>query len=281
MRKNSILYSFLTLLFLLLHSSGYSQYQTEGLIEYSFSKTHNDDFANTEKIDWREWTKIWFKDSCVIYELRINFETRDQTPKGTVVKKSYPVWRYIYLDLNTMICQDYQNFKDTAKPFCNYSLKLNDTIGIWKFFAPKIVTDTIPGIATMSDTTINNTLFKRIKLLYKYYRETGDYSIYYLGCNIPKNMFHLNRTLDEIFSCCKGTRVELLDKNGKVTGRTEYKVISNKLTVEEENIFKQWHKNAATTKLPLLPFREAIRSCISNYQHENPTITIIPNKKSP
>lgn len=276
MRKYRIHCISFILLSFLLQTPAYSQYQTAGLVKYTGSSIYTNDSTNTEKINWSEWTRIWFKDSSVIYEMRINYETRDQTLQGTVVKKSYPVWRYIYLDLRTMICQDYQNFKDTAVPFCNYSLKLNDTIVIWKFFAPKRSSDTSNGMFTMHDTTIGNTLYKRIKVLYKYYRQTGDYFIYYLNCNATPNMFHMSRTLNEMFPGCKTTRCDILDKNHKVTGRTEYKILSDTLTYAEENVFRKWHDNALKTKLPLLSYTEATRMCIANYEHENPTIEILP-----
>jgi len=255
----------------------HSQYQTEGIVKYTWSRIHTNDSTNKEKILWSEWSRIWFKDSSVIYEMRINYQTSDQTAHGTtVVKKSYPVWRYVYLDLRTMICQDYQTFKDTATPFCNYSIKLSDAISIWKFFAPKSDRDTTPGVSTLSDTIIGNSKFKRIKVLYKYHAQTGDYLIYYLNCNTIPNMFHLNRSLNEMFPGCKATRQDLLDRNNKVTGRTEYNILSDKLTDAEENVFRHWRDNAVKTKLPLLSYSQVYQMCPANYDHENPIIEILP-----
>jgi hypothetical protein len=277
MKKYISRYTTFVIICFLFHNTAYSQ--SQGLIKYSFSSIHFNDSTKAEQTNWKEWMRIWFKDSCVIYEMRINYQTADQTPQGTVVKRSYPVWRYIYLDLRTMICQDYQNFKDTAKPFCNYSLKPTDYIGIWKFFAPKKNSDTLPGMTIISDTIINNSLFKRAKVLYKYYRETGNYFIYYLNCNVASNMFHLNRTLNEMFPGCKTIRIDLMESNGKVSARTEYEIFSDSLSAEDENLFKEWHKNSLKIQLPLLSYEEAMKSCIANYEHENPTITIEPLRR--
>lgn len=277
MKKVHQFYFTLALLLSLAYSFGYSQNQKEGIIEYSWSSIYIDS-SQKENTNWREWNRIWFKDSCVVYELRINMESKDHSLEQTVVKKSYPVWKYVYLDLRTMICQEYSSFKDTAMPYCNYFLKSGDPMGIWKFFLSKDVSDTMPGTNAMSDTSINNILFKRIKVLYKYYRETGNNWVYYINCNTKFNMFHLNKTLNEMFPGCKATRLDLLDRNGRVTSRTEYKVISDTLSPEEEKIFQKWHQNACKTKLPLLSYEEAKRTCVATYEHENPTITIIPNK---
>ena len=270
---------FLTLLFF---TCGYSQ--KEGIFKFSTENLPSKYDSSRNLPEWlsnmNSFTKIWFKDSCVVYELRIRYETRDQTPQGTIVKKSYPVWRYVYLDLRTMICQDYQHFKDTATPFCNYFIKPEDTLRFLNFFSKKTSLDITQKKILLSDTVINRTIFKRIKVFYKYYPQQNFYTIYYQNCNVPQNIFYFNTTLNKTYPGCKTVIGDFFDSTGNLLIRDKYEILTDKLTLEEKNIFKQWYQNSLKTKLPLLPYEEAIRSCISNYEHENPTIKIIPNKKS-
>ena len=279
MKKYSVCLIITFINMLLLNTLSFSQSQSEGLLKYSTYDISINNLTKEEFIEHLEWTNIWFKDSCVIYELRINLETNNQTKDGYVVKKSYPIWRYIYLDLKTMICQDYFNFKDTAMPLFNYSLKSNDTLSIWRFFSPSARSDTLPGVFTMQDTVLKNKIFKRVKVLYKYYPQLNYYVVYYFDCNAKKNIFHLNRTLSGMYPNCKANRMDFFDSTGNVMIRTEYEIIKTKLNNEEERIFKQWNKNARKTKLPLLSFSEVKKVPLPYHEHENPKITILPLEK--
>jgi hypothetical protein len=267
------------LLTFILNAYSYGQYQTEGLAKYSSYEINTDNITKKKTVGHVEWTNIWFKDSAVIYELRINLESKESTIEGTIVKRSYPVWRYVYLDLRTMRCQDYFNFKDTAMPLFNYLLKSNDTVSLWRFFIPKTKYDTLPGMFTMKDTIMDNIVYKRVKVLYKYYPEQNYFGVYYFDCNTKKNIFHLNRTLSDMYPNCKSNRIDFFDSSGNVSIRNEYKIIKDTLSCEEECIFKQWQKNAKKTKLPLLSYSETKRIPIPYHEHENPTIKILPLEK--
>ena len=278
--KNVIRLTNFIVLNFLLFANAYSQ--KEGLAKYTNENLPNKYDSSLNLPGWlsdkNTFAGIWFKDSCVVYELRIRSETSESTPQGTVVKKSYPVWRYIYLDLRTMICQDYHTFKDTATPFCNYVLKPNEPTGIWKFFTFKKFLNRSLNMFTMADTTIDKTFFKRIKVPNKYYPQ-NFYKIYYIKCDAAQNIFHLNDTLDEIYPGCKSTISDFFDSTGKLLIRDKYEIIRDKLTAEEENIFKQWQQNAKKIKLPLLTYEEAMRSCVANPEPEIPTIIIEPLKE--
>jgi hypothetical protein len=269
MKKNSIRFIKVLLTCFLFSLQSYSQSQTKGLVNIS------DWFIRMfDTIPVKQETKIWFKDSCVVYEIRANFESSESTPEGTVVKRSSPVWKYAYLDLRNMHCQEYLHFKDTALPFCNYVLKPGEMIG-WKFYMPKSPRDTGTGIISMSDTLINNKVFKRLNGIWKDPVETL-YNISYLDCNAPKNMFYMAKTISEMYPGCKVTRSDIFDSNGKLLSRFEFEVIRDMLNVQEEALFKQWEENSAKTKLPLLSHSEAEQIMIPNPEHENPTITIVP-----
>ena len=273
MKKVHLLYFSATILLSFAYTFGYSQYQKEGIIDNFTAAFLNNDSIHQEKPNWREFTRVWFKDSCIIYELRINYETRDQSLEQTTIKKSYPVWRYVYLDLRTMICQDYSSFKDTAMPYCNYFLKPTDISSVWEFYKNE---KRYNSLDVITDTVINNTVFKRTKMFYN--TPAKYYSIYYLNCNAQKNMFDLDKSLNEMFPDCKTMMIEGFNLNGKLQNRTEYKIISDTLTADEKKIFQKWQQNACKIQLPLLSYEEARKSCVATYDHENPTITIIPNK---
>jgi hypothetical protein len=273
MKKKHPPFIVLFLICLLFSIKSYSQYQTEGLVKISdwFIRMH-------DTIPAKQETRIWFKDSCVVYEIRANLESSESTSKGTVVKRSSPVWKYAYLDLRNMHCQEYLHFKDTSLPFCNYILKPDEMIG-WKFYMPKSSMDTGTGIIPMSDTTIDKKVFKRLNGIWKDPVETL-YSISYLDCNAPQNIFYMGKTISEMYPGCKITRSDVFDSDGKLLSRFEFKIIRDKLTEEEESALNQWEKNAKNTTLPLLTQAEARQIAIPNPEHENPTIRIEPLNRS-
>lgn len=277
MRKYLISLSNILASIVFLYQFGYGQSQTSGLIKFTITMQRNG-HGQQKQDQWSESKKIWFKDSSVIYEIRTELETSESTPQGTVVKKSHPVLRYVYLDLHTMSCQDYHMFKDTAQPFCSYNLKWNDTTDLWKFYYTKEVSDTAPGMSVMSDSMVNNISFKRIKVLDQHYPQQRFYNVYYLNCNTFQNMFNLNRTLNDMYPGCKTTMSDLFADDGNLIFRAEYEILEDKLNQVEEKVFNQWHENAITTKLPKLSYKEARKNCIVIPEHENPTISIIPNK---
>ncbi len=281
MKKKQLQFIGLLIFNLLIHSHVFCQYQKEGLVSLTNSSfiDFSSKILDTKDSMIKDETKMWFKDSCVIYELRIHLESSTSINEGTLVKKSYPVWKYIYLDLRTMICQDYLNLQDTALPFCNYSLKPDDASGIWAFFAPKKESDTLHGLFPLNDTIISNTTFKRIKILYKYYEYEKSYSVYYFDCAAKQNMFYFNRTLGEMYPNCKPRKLDFFDSTNKLIIKGEINVVRDKLNLKEDCIFKQWNKNAKNTKLPMLTVSESEKIHISEPEHENPTITILPREK--
>jgi len=75
-------------------------------------------------------TKVYFLDSTVIYEIRILKLSDNDTDIGKGLMSRRPILKYTYLDLRTMIAQDYLNFHDSAKPKLSYPL-LKDQIVSW------------------------------------------------------------------------------------------------------------------------------------------------------
>jgi hypothetical protein len=89
-------------------------------------------------------------------------------------------------------------------------------------------------------------------------------------------MFHLNRTLSDMYPNCKSSRLDFYDSTNKVIIREERNVVRDTLNSTEKCIFKEWNRNAVKIKLPLITVSEAKRIPIRDPEHENPSITILP-----
>lgn len=277
MQKKYSTHIILSLIFFLQYSDCFCQFIHEGLVKVTVKRTITSPSSRNDSLIYQE-NKIWFKDSSVIFAIRLYLESRESTAEGTILKKSNPVWRYMYLNLRTMACQDYLSFKDTAAPFCNYRFPLNEPANVWVFFAQKNASDTLHGVFPLNDTIINNTVFKRIKILYKYYDLHKDYGVYYLEKDPKKSIFHMNQTLSDMYPDYNAKKFDFFEPNGNIIFGSEH-IITDKLTSEEECIFKKWESNAKNTKLPIISYSDVYKIILPYPEHENPQITIIPLKK--
>lgn len=254
------------------------QGQDAGVVEYQ-SKLNFGLDSTGAPVSRTIIAKTWFKDSIVIFEVRINLRTSESTQTGTVVKISNPVWKYSMLNLQTMVAQDYLVFKDTAMPVSNYRVQPNESI-TWVFYRPKTVSDTAHGFTVLSDTAINSIYYKRVKVLSKFYPQEQSFTVYYLKRTQRKHIFQLNKSVDEIYQGWKIAYSETYDKPTNVLVRTAVTFLRDSLTDEEDSLFSQWSRNAMLTNLPLLSsLDEAQRVSMRTPAHENPTIEIVPNAK--
>ncbi|MBS1733336.1 MAG: hypothetical protein JST02_08580, partial [Bacteroidetes bacterium] len=209
-------------------------------------------------------SRIWFKDSSVIFEVKIiTIETIHS--KITTEKISFKPFKFTYLDLRTMKCQDYITLTDTSSPITNYVLT-SEGGDFWEFYLPKKADDTLGIRTVLPDTIINKKSYKRLKIAAA---DTVEHE-YYIECNAKQNIFHLNRTLDEMYPGCKIVKSIEKRKNIPFTYIIEVNVLSDSLTMNEESIFSKWAKNASECKLPLLDFRSAssIMMKIYSKQHQ-------------
>ncbi len=234
-------------IFILFFFTSYSQkrYQKEGLLIH---------YTNLNSKEMKE-NRIWFKDSVIIYEMNVNNSIEYDSDTGRVHKSSYDVYKYTYLDLRTLKCQDYTYFSDTATVVCNYHLKPDEGIGCWDFYSDNSkhnITDNLP-LNRIPDTTIDKQNFYRMKVIDTF----GFIFIYYFNCNIKKNIFSFNKLLDNRDPGCIITRIEIIDSKS-VFPKTvfEYKIVEEKLNCEENKIFKKWERNASETKLPVNSLKE-------------------------
>ncbi len=268
---------------LLLCSNSIGQVKREGVLNFITNYPINISTSKEYPKEKKE-NKIWFLDSCIIWEQRINYATTEPAgDTGRLEKISYPVSRYVYFDLRTKHCQDYISLKDTSTPFCNYYLEESDHSTFYGFFFPKNYVyplDSLDVITNMIDTTINNVVLKRISRLRKTPAEGYIKSTFYLNCNMPKTIFHfgsIGKNFEVKYTGCQIVKSELVfDSSGIKLGGVEHEFLRYQLTEEERNIFKCWQQNSKKTALPLLPYSEVMKLIYPSPEHENPTITIIP-----
>ena len=255
----------------------FSQLSTEGILSFkSYVPFELSDLSTNRKDSMiMQEKKMWFKDSTVIYALRTHLTTTVSTNEGIATKKSFPVWKYIYLDMRTQICQDYLTLSDTAEPFNNYKLTYGETPSILSIFLPTDIKNTLREPVQLSDTIVNNKIFKRVKALYKYYEYEKSYSIYYIDCSVKYEMINMNRTINTMFPNCFSSKLEFYDSTQRVIIREEIIVERDTLTESEKKIFEKWKNNAKNTKLPLLTASEAISIPIGDPAHEDPIIITV------
>lgn len=228
----------------------------EGLLSQYRYFSNISDSSKLPMADHTE-SKIWFMDSCVIYEMKVLRNLTNNTDSGVFKFQSYDLYKFTYLDLRNLTCQDYYHFSDTALPVANYRLKPEETLN-WNFYAKGRETDLAGDKLTMTDTVIQNKDFKRLR----FQRSANGYtdeSIYCIDCNAKQNIFHINRSIDEMFPDCKVVRLETRgDIKDSLKWIFEANVVREILTPAERSIFSKWGKNASETKLPLINLGEVM-----------------------
>ncbi|MDB5202030.1 MAG: hypothetical protein JWQ27_1439 [Ferruginibacter sp.] len=224
-------------------SHRFTSYQHEGIQSYSYTG-----FIREGQIN-----KLWFKDSMIICAARAY---RKEELNDSVIYEGYDLYKYSFLDLKTMRCQDYYNFSDTARPFTNYILhkEKGEAVG-WGFYNDNSFENRADSLISLPDTTIDGSIFKRLKTVNMYKPFKDEYIIYF-KCPAKQSMFSLDRRLEKKYPNCKIVRTDLVDSNAVIGATFEYAIERENLTANEEKIFRKWKENAATTKLPVISFKE-------------------------
>lgn len=196
--------------------------------------------------------KIWFKDSIVIFEIwaHQHFELND-----SIIKSGYDLWKYTYLDLTTMKAQDYRYFKDSSKPVNNYYLTSTDKIE-WGFYNNTGFNSHPDSTVQVEDTVINGQKFHR---WINTKPQMGEYKfVLFVDCNSPTSIFMADRAFELRHPGCIVKRIDLVNGEGNQESSFEYKIDRTYLTKNEKAIFKSWRKNAKSTSLPLISYKEML-----------------------
>ncbi len=196
-------------------------------------------------------SKVWFLDSCVIYEMvSLNMYT-DSYHKST---SGVTIDRYVYLDLKTMIYYDYSNFSDTATLLRRYTLHPDSTNLTWRFFRHKQLIPSLDSLVAIKDTVVNGKNYKRMQK--EISRDEGGKTLkmvctYYMQCGMPKSIFHLDGVFDDKFNDCEASRFDYYIVGKPNRYLSFYEIISDTLSSTEHKIFKKWSQNALTTNLSM------------------------------
>lgn len=194
---------------------------------------------------------IWFKDSTVIYEIKAIF-TDEYNGKST--RTVYQTYKYTFLDLRNMLCQDYYSLNDTAMPFSNYKLKQNEAVA-WQFYSSKKERDLSKTINKLADSVIDGHNYKRVRTEHIFGDDHFEYE-YFIDCDFPKSIFHINNTLEEKYPNCSVVRADLVDLNSNERKIFEFKINQQYLDTPMSKIFTKWEKNAKELKMPISSFND-------------------------
>ncbi|MEO5967032.1 MAG: hypothetical protein ABIP68_08055 [Ferruginibacter sp.] len=199
--------------------------------------------------------KLWHSDSSVIFQfVGVDF---DFLPDSNSEKAVLITWKYIYLDLKNLKCQDYLTFDTSAKATANYKLAPEEFIQN-NLFLPLPLPFMKEPMHDMNDTVIENKKYKRIRFD-QTEAETHWRTIVYLSDKYSQDLFHLNVLLDKKYSPMRVMRIDWV-LNGELQMFSYYEELNNKLTKNEKAIFKRWKLNADTTTLPVITFMDALKT---------------------
>ena len=206
--------------------------------------------------------RIWFLDSTVVYEIKMYHNYIDKQGEKNRNFGYWKDYKFSFLDLKTMRCQDYRTFSDTASPICSYKIGEDESFG-WRFYSSKKTTDTAGKINELEDTVINSKIYKRIQVLNVDSANGYEY-VYYFDCNSPKSIFHLNKSLDDYFPDCQTIRFDLRGNlTLPLTQVMEWKFETQKLFPIELRVLKKWSENMKNTNQEFVDFKVASKECIT------------------
>ncbi len=209
---------------------------TEGIV---FLKTQF--FDSLGKSRFINIIKIWYKDSLVIEKIN---RTTIITYAGNQPTFSYSLLAFRYIDLPGNTWHDYNTFSDTAKQIKHGILpdSVFKDYG-WCFYSNKTLQ--IQGQPQLlTDTIIDNTVYKRAKFSFLRQHPEKYFAIGYFRCDNKPAMFSLEKSFSRQLNC---VLVKILNyQNGKPVPYASMEVgfISDKLTHEERKVFEVWQLNA-------------------------------------
>lgn len=223
-----------------------NSYSNEGIIRDHSINIHYDKTSNVYDYNFQ----VWYCDSAVIFQhvfvsMKLGVDSIPATLK---------TYKYVYLDLRNLKCQDYRTLDASAKPFGNYKLQRNESI-LSHFFEQDY---TLPIFKTktekLDDTIIAKKNYKRI--LYKGTKEEPLWQrTIYLTAEDNNIQYHIYPMLDKQYYPLRVIRLDdLLD--GKLTEINYIEPIKTELSNYERSVFKNWKINADTTTLPMLTLEE-------------------------
>lgn len=209
-------------------------FHRQGIIHHSLHL-----YDRNGKPTFMDLSKVWYKDSSVIQEIHRTHEH----DSGGVVRRWYTIMHYRYIDLRTRAIYDYKTFSDTARMF--HKAALPDTMMRdygWSFYSETMLN--AKGIPeSLSDTTIGDVIYKRIKFHFDWDDPQKKFKIGYLKCDDRGNMFSLEKAYCRKVNCTMVKSFDYFYGNAKPFAFKEVNFVSDTLTNEELKVFEAWDKN--------------------------------------
>ncbi len=181
--------------------------------------------------------KMWFRDSCVIFENAVTHIGTDTS--GKEVQTEYPSG-YTFINLKEKVAQDYYNFRDTSKPYCSY--RIDSVFMSAKAFRPASHFNTKKNAVQITDTVMNGTKYKRFRVVRS---GTDDITHYTLFMSKPKydSFFSLDPYLDQVHYPLRVTMLWMQLPNVEGYLEVGLKMMKHDLTEPEQGIFRSWESN--------------------------------------
>lgn len=183
---------------------------------------------------------MWFKDSVLIIEKKIRSTNLDGSVEDVITK-------YTYVDLKTSRSQDYFNFRDTAKPYCNFE------------FSPRYVTPYLinpfaeekpSSYVRLPDRMEKGELVKIVQREDTFKNPTS--TLFYFKKSKYDFIFSYHPFFEQLLSPYKGFMVRTVAPNDPGYMETGYRLVATSLNDKILAIFDAWEKNAKATKLEVL-----------------------------
>ena len=216
-----------------------------GIIKYAlkkFDKQTNEYI--TDETFWQN-PRIWYKDSLAIEEIKGVTIQQEANGKET---RSVAVMHFTFIDIPSRSLYEYTSFSDTARLLRKYTQPDSVIVpGGWTFYAPA---KEYPGYdlpETMSDTSINGVLYRRMRIKYTNPSlpwQAKQIYVAYFRCDKKDQMiFSLVKDFGEKLGCpC--TRLDEMVPSDVISLSQQIEFVADKLTAEEIKVFDTWEKNA-------------------------------------
>lgn len=231
-----------TLLLSLISCTSKAQFKTHakmGIVQHilSFSKSNASGFGA-----FNDTITMWFKDSLFIQQVRSPQIHTDE--KNIKTYSSKPLMS-VYIDLSNKVLYHYKNLSDTAQIFSKQVLPDSMMYYGWTFYSEKL--RQIEGEPeAISDTAIDNVVYKRAKFHFVHNNPIDNFQIGYFRCDEKGLMFSLEKSYSQKLGCSMSKFIDYRYKNGiwNSYASIEVKYVADTLTKEQLAVFNAWEKNA-------------------------------------
>lgn len=181
--------------------------------------------------------KYWYYDSCAIIENLHLYINEDPIGKETW---EMLIDNYTFVDFRTKSFFIISSFSDTANIQEKFTQPDTGRVkGGWHFFTKEsLFSNNVYEF--LSDTTINQIVYKRIKgFMYNKALKapTKDLIIGYMRCDIKNLPFSMDPVMSRITGCSL-IRIDIIGENATKGISSEYEYISSSLTAKDLATFK-------------------------------------------